>query len=159
MRPPTMTLADMAWTECLGWTIKEDFELAKGEVGIARSKITKLRGKYHQITLSLLPLAFMKGLQRRWGGAVSPVSACQRSGSSWTSYCLASSGTSRRRSPGCASSTAHRLPPIRSTGGAGCVTTPIHPPKRRCSTGSMTSRMPDRGMTAAATDIMEAMHR
>ena len=68
MRPPTMTLADMAWTECLGWTIKEDFELAKGEVGIARSKITKLRGQHHQITLSLLPLAFMKGLHRRWGG-------------------------------------------------------------------------------------------
>ena len=65
--PGTMTLADMAGTGCLRWTIEEDFELAKGEVGLAHYEVTKLRGWYHHITLSLLALAFMKGVQRRWG--------------------------------------------------------------------------------------------
>jgi len=65
--PETMTLADMAGTGCLRWTIEEDVELRKGEVGLAHYEVTKLRGGYHHITLSLLALAFMKGVQRRRG--------------------------------------------------------------------------------------------
>lgn len=65
--PATMTLQEMAWTGCLRWTIEENFELAKGEVGLDHYEVTKLRGWYHHITLSLLALAFMKSVQRRWG--------------------------------------------------------------------------------------------
>lgn len=68
--PATMTLQEMAWTGCLRWTIEENFELAKGEVGLDHYEVTKLRGWYHHITLSLLALAFLKSVQRRWGGKI-----------------------------------------------------------------------------------------
>ena len=65
--PASMALEEMAWTGCLRWTIEEDFELAKGETGLDHYEVTKLRGWYHHITLSLLALAFMKAVQRSWG--------------------------------------------------------------------------------------------
>ena len=64
--PATMSLAEMAWTGCLRWTIEEDFELAKGETGLDHYEVTKLLGWYHHSTLSLLALAFMKAMQRSW---------------------------------------------------------------------------------------------
>lgn len=63
----TMTLADMAWVGCLRWTIEENFELAKGEVGLDHYEVTTFRGWYHHITLSLLALAFLKSTQWSWG--------------------------------------------------------------------------------------------
>jgi SRSO17 transposase len=65
--PASMALEEMAWTGCLRWTIEENFELAKGETGLDHYEVTKLRGWYHHITLSLLALAFMKAVQRSWG--------------------------------------------------------------------------------------------
>ena len=57
----------MAAVGCLRWTIEEDFELAKGEVGLDHYEVTKFRGWYHHVTLSLLTLAFLKAAQRAWG--------------------------------------------------------------------------------------------
>ena len=57
----------MAAVGCLRWTIEEDFELAKGEVGLDHYEVTRFRGWYHHITLSLLALAFLKSVQREWG--------------------------------------------------------------------------------------------
>ena len=65
--PATIALAEMAAVGCLRWTIEEDFELAKGEVGLDHYEVTKFRGWYHHITLSLLALAFLKAVQREWG--------------------------------------------------------------------------------------------
>lgn len=65
--PATIALAEMAAVGCLRWTIEEDFELAKGEVGLDQYEVTKFRGWYHHITLSLLALAFLKAVQREWG--------------------------------------------------------------------------------------------
>ena len=65
--PGTIALAEMAWVGCLRWTIEEDFELAKGEVGLDHYEVTKYRGWYHHITLSLMALAFLKSVQREWG--------------------------------------------------------------------------------------------
>jgi SRSO17 transposase len=65
--PETVALAEMAAVGCLRWTIEEDFELAKGEVGLDQYEVTKYRGWYHHVTLSLLALAFMKAVQREWG--------------------------------------------------------------------------------------------
>lgn len=65
--PATVALAEMASVGCLRWTIEEDFELAKGEVGLDQYEVTKYRGWYHHVTLSLLALAFMKAVQREWG--------------------------------------------------------------------------------------------
>lgn len=65
--PSTIALAEMAAVGCLRWTIEEDFELAKGEVGLDHYEVTKYRGWYHHITLSLLALAFLKAVQREWG--------------------------------------------------------------------------------------------
>ena len=80
--PATIALAEMAAVGCLRWTIEEDFELAKGEVGLDQYEVTKYRGWYHHITLSLLALAFLKAVQREWGekwgpriGAGSPPAA------------------------------------------------------------------------------------
>jgi SRSO17 transposase len=80
--PTTVALAEMAAVGCLRWTIEEDFELAKGEVGLDQYEVTKYRGWYHHITLSLLALAFLKAVQREWGekwgpriGAGSPPAA------------------------------------------------------------------------------------
>ena len=64
--PATIALAEMAAVGCLRWTIEEDFELAKGEVGLDHYEVTKFRGWYHHITLSLLALAFLKSVQREW---------------------------------------------------------------------------------------------
>jgi len=66
-----MTLEQMAWTGCLRWTIEENFELAKGEVGLDHYEVTKLRGWYHHMTMALMALAFMKSVQRRWGKTIS----------------------------------------------------------------------------------------
>lgn len=65
--PATIALAEMAAVGCLRWTIEEDFQLAKGEVGLDHYEVTKYRGWYHHITLSLLALAFLKAVQREWG--------------------------------------------------------------------------------------------
>ncbi len=65
--PATVALAEMAAVGCLRWTIEEDFELAKGEVGLDHYEVTKFRGWYHHVTLSLLALAFLKAVQREWG--------------------------------------------------------------------------------------------
>jgi len=65
--PAVIALAEMAAVGCLRWTIEEDFELAKGEVGLDQYEVTKYRGWYHHITLSLLALAFLKAVQREWG--------------------------------------------------------------------------------------------
>lgn len=65
--PATVALAEMAWVGCLRWTIEEDFELAKGEVGLDHYEVTKYRGWYHHITLCLLALAFLKSVQLEWG--------------------------------------------------------------------------------------------
>lgn len=65
--PATIALAELARVGCLRWTIEEDFELAKGEVGLDHYEVTKFRGWYHHITLSLLALAFLKSVQRDWG--------------------------------------------------------------------------------------------
>jgi len=70
--PTTVALAEMAAVGCLRWTIEEDFELAKGEVGLDQYEVTKYRGWYHHITLSLLALAFLKAVQREWGGKWGP---------------------------------------------------------------------------------------
>lgn len=65
--PETVALAEMAAVGCLRWTIEEDFELAKGEVGLDHYELTRYRGWYHHITLSLMALAFLKSVQREWG--------------------------------------------------------------------------------------------
>lgn len=65
--PQTVALAEMATVGCLRWTIEEDFELAKGEVGLDHYEVTRYRGWYHHITLSLMALAFLKSVQREWG--------------------------------------------------------------------------------------------
>ena len=65
--PATIALAEMAWVGCLRWTIEENFELAKGEVGLDHYEVTKYRGWYHHITLSLMALAFLKSVQHEWG--------------------------------------------------------------------------------------------
>ena len=65
--PATVALAELAAVGCLRWTIEEDFELAKGEVGLDHYEVTKFRGWYHHITLALLALAFLKAVQREWG--------------------------------------------------------------------------------------------
>ena len=70
--PATIALAEMAAVGCLRWTIEEDFELAKGEVGLDHYEVTKFRGWYHHMTLSLLALAFLKAVQREWGKKWSP---------------------------------------------------------------------------------------
>jgi SRSO17 transposase len=57
----------MAATGCLRWTIEEDFELAKGNVGLDHYEVTRYRGWYHHITMSLLALAFLKSVQRECG--------------------------------------------------------------------------------------------
>jgi SRSO17 transposase len=65
--PEPVSLAEMAWVGCLRWTVEENFELAKGETGLDHYEVTKYRGWYHHITLSLLALAFLKAVQREWG--------------------------------------------------------------------------------------------
>ena len=57
----------MAWVGCLRWTIEQDFELAKGELGLDHYEVTKHLGWYHHVTLAMLALAFLKSVQRRWG--------------------------------------------------------------------------------------------
>jgi len=65
--PEAVALPEMAWAGCLRWTIEEDFELAKGEVGLDHYEVTKYRGWYHHIALCLLALAFLKSVQLEWG--------------------------------------------------------------------------------------------
>lgn len=65
--PQTVALPEMAWVGCLRWTIEEDFELAKGEIGLDHYEVTKYRGWYHHMTLCLLALAFLKSVQFEWG--------------------------------------------------------------------------------------------
>ena len=65
--PETVALPELAWVGCLRWTIEEDFELAKGEVGLDHYEVTKYRGWYHHMTLCLLALAFLKSVQLEWG--------------------------------------------------------------------------------------------
>ncbi len=70
--PETVALAELAWVGCLRWTIEEDFELAKGEVGLDHYELTRFRGWYHHITLSLMALAFLKSVQHEWGKKWAP---------------------------------------------------------------------------------------
>jgi SRSO17 transposase len=65
--PQTVALPEMAWVGCLRWTIEEDFELAKGEIGLDHYEVTKYRGWYHHMTLCMLALAFLKSVQFEWG--------------------------------------------------------------------------------------------
>ena len=65
--PETVSISEMAWAGCQRWSIEVDFNLAKGEVGIDHYELTKYRGWYHHITLSLLALAFLKSVQQQWG--------------------------------------------------------------------------------------------
>jgi SRSO17 transposase len=65
--PESIALTEMAWVGCLRWTVEENFELAKGEVGLDHYEVTKYRGWYHHITMSLLALAFLKSVQFEWG--------------------------------------------------------------------------------------------
>jgi SRSO17 transposase len=64
--PETISLAEMAWAGCQRWSIEVDFKLAKGEAGLDHYELTKYRGWYHHITLSMLALAFLKAVQRQW---------------------------------------------------------------------------------------------
>jgi SRSO17 transposase len=66
--PESVALAELADVGCLRWTIEEDFELAKGEVGLDHYELTRYRGWYHHMTLALMALAFLKGVQAEWGG-------------------------------------------------------------------------------------------
>jgi len=65
--PQTVALPELAWVGCLRWTIEEDFELAKGEVGLDHYEVTKYRGWYHHMTMCLLALSFLKAVQSEWG--------------------------------------------------------------------------------------------
>jgi SRSO17 transposase len=65
--PETISLAEMAWAGHQRWSIEVDFSLAKGEVGLDHYELTKYRGWYHHITLSMLALTFLKSVQRQWG--------------------------------------------------------------------------------------------
>jgi SRSO17 transposase len=65
--PRTVSLAALARVGCLRWTIEENFELAKGELGLDHYEVTRYRGWYHHITLVLLALAFLKSVQCGWG--------------------------------------------------------------------------------------------
>jgi len=65
--PKTTSLAALARVGCLRWTIEENFELAKGELGLDHYEVTRYRGWYHHITLVLLALAFLKSVQCGWG--------------------------------------------------------------------------------------------
>jgi SRSO17 transposase len=65
--PKRVTLTEMARVGCLRWTIEEDFELSKGEVGLDHYEATRYRGWYHHITLALVALAFLKSVQCDWG--------------------------------------------------------------------------------------------
>lgn len=80
--PESIALTELAWVGCLRWTVEENFELAKGEVGLDHYEVTKYRGWYHHMTMSLLALAFLKAVQFQWGkkwgrglGARSPSAA------------------------------------------------------------------------------------
>jgi SRSO17 transposase len=64
--PTNVSMAEMAWVGCLRWTIEENFELAKGETGLDHYEVTRYRGWYHHITLSMMALTFLKTLQREW---------------------------------------------------------------------------------------------
>jgi SRSO17 transposase len=65
--PKAVSLAEMAWVGCLRWTIEEDFEQSKGELGLDHYEVTLYRAWYHHITMVLLALAFVKSVQREWG--------------------------------------------------------------------------------------------
>lgn len=65
--PKSVSLAALARVGCLRWTIEENFELAKGELGLDHYEVTRYRGWYHHITLVLLALAFLKSVQCGWG--------------------------------------------------------------------------------------------
>jgi SRSO17 transposase len=64
--PTSVSFAEMSWVGCLRWTIEENFELAKGETGLDHYEVTRYRGWYHHITLSMMALTFLKTVQREW---------------------------------------------------------------------------------------------
>ena len=65
--PEDTPLETMAHVGCLRWTIEENFELAKGEVGLDHYEVTQYRGWYNHITMSMMALAFLKQVQWKWG--------------------------------------------------------------------------------------------
>jgi SRSO17 transposase len=58
--PEEVGLREMAWVGCLRWTIEEDLELARDELGLDHYEVTRHRGWYHHVTLVLMALAFLK---------------------------------------------------------------------------------------------------
>lgn len=120
--PETVALAEMAWVGCLRWTIEEDFELAKGEVGLDHYEVTKYRGWYHHMTMCLLALSFLNAVQSEWGKKGAPASVpevrlCLRS------CCPGSAGTRPSHSPGWPINVVARQPPRPATPNAGSGST------------------------------------
>jgi SRSO17 transposase len=122
--PETVTLSEMAWVGCLRWTIEENFELAKGELGLDHYDVTKFRGWYHHVTLVLMALTFLKLVERAWRKKTCPP-ACPRFVSCSRSCCLVSNGPPRWRSTGSTTSNGASWPQSGLIAAAGCVN--IHP--------------------------------
>src|SRR5215472_14352605 len=59
--PKTVSLAALARVGCLRWTIEENFELAKGELGLDHYEVTRYRGWYHHIKPSCSRLTSSPG--------------------------------------------------------------------------------------------------
>ncbi len=106
--PETVALAEMARVGCLRWTIEENLELAKGELGLDHYEVTKYRGWHHHITLVMLVLAFLKSVQLKWKKMASR-HQFRKYASSWKSSCLGVSGRRPSRSPGGRTSSDARL--------------------------------------------------
>jgi SRSO17 transposase len=47
--PATVALAELAWVGCLRWTVEEDFELAKGEVGLDHYEVRRFDAWHHHV--------------------------------------------------------------------------------------------------------------
>lgn len=73
------------------FTRQVDFKLAKGEVGLDHYELTKYRGWYQHITLSIIALAFIKAVQWQMGKRMYR-RQCLRSGSSWNLFYQESPG-------------------------------------------------------------------
>ena len=115
--PERVSLREMAWVGCLRWTIEENFELAKGELGLDHYEVTKHRGWYHHVTLALMALAFLKLVQRGWAGKKP---ARQRAGDP-------STPGGRPAPRGVEPSRRHRLVPRPAAPEAGCSAQPPTP--------------------------------
>jgi SRSO17 transposase len=115
--PERISLKEMAWVGCLRWTIEENFELAKGELGLDHYEVTKHRGWYHHVTLVLMALAFLKLIQRSWAGKKP---ARQRAGDP---SAVGRRAAARGVDPG----RRHRMVPRPAAPQAGCSAQPLAP--------------------------------